>query len=174
MFFSTLNCLCSRCQGHPFPQTAWLFIIRSVLAFTGKGRQRLQLGCLCLLPNSPSVKTLLLIIYWAVMKWQMIYWEPKPVFQWWTFLSFCVAACPVPCNCWGNKRMELAAEGPRTITHTCPHFTSWSIPVWFNSLLLLKNSICLIELLDSKNLNPMHFNHSYQISLCIVLVINRL
>lgn len=41
-------------------------------------------------------------------------------------------------------------EGPETITHKCPRFRSHHIPVWFNSLLLLKNSICLIELLGSK------------------------
>lgn len=53
-------------------------------------------------------------------------------------------------------------KNPRTIIHICPHFRSQSIPVWFNSLLLLKKSICLIELLGSKVwMNSMHFNHSY-------------
>lgn len=62
---------------------------------------RLYFFRLC--PPSPSVKTLLLIICWAVMKWQMIYWEPKTVFQRRAVLSLCVAALLASCDCRGHK-----------------------------------------------------------------------
>lgn len=96
--FNAVNCLLSwRC-------VLWgnLRVISYTkhLAFIETPDLQLQLYFLC--PHSLSVKTLLLIIYWAVMKWQMIYWEPKTVFQRRTFLSFGARLLPASSNCRGN------------------------------------------------------------------------
>lgn len=107
-----------------------------------------SISCLCvLIPR--VVKTLLLIIYWAVMKWQMIYWEPKTLSIANVFLLLChspasILQPPKPqikrrqwWRCWPSLRKAQVSD--RTL-----------FLILFNSLLLLKNSICLIELFDSK------------------------
>lgn len=100
--FNAVNCLLYSCRVL-LRRNLRVISYTKHLPFTEKPDLQLQLYFLCLCPHSLSVKTLLLIIYWTVMKWQMIYWEPKTVFQRWTFLSFCVAVLPASPHCRRNK-----------------------------------------------------------------------
>lgn len=102
LIFNAVNCLLYWCSVLLWGDRGAVSCTKR-LPFSEKPDPQLQLYFLRLCPRSLSVKTLLLIIYWAVMKWQMIYWEPKTVFQRRTFLSFCTAALPASSNGRGHK-----------------------------------------------------------------------
>lgn len=148
LIFHAVNCLLSWCCV--LGGNLRVMSYTKHLPFTETPDLWLQLYFLCLSPHSLSVKTLLLIIYWAVMKWQMIYWEPKTVFPRRTFLSFCAAVLPASSNCRGTNKRSSGLEGLAGSLIKAHISDRTLLLIWFNSPLLLKNSICLIELFDSK------------------------
>lgn len=170
LIFNAVNSLLYGCSILPW-ESLRVIPYTKHLPFSEKPDLELQLYFLCLCPHCLSVKTLLLIIYCAVMKWQMIYWDPKTVFQRWTFLSFCMAIPPASSSFWGDKDRKLRAEGaaPSLVKVHISGRTLFLI--WFNSPLLLKNSICLIELFDSKIWIPCIFTIRIKFP-CVYIFIN--
>lgn len=110
LIFHAVNCLLSWCcvLGGNL-RVIFLYKAPSILQ---KRQTYGWLYFLCLSPHSLSVENFIAhYLTWAVMKWQMIYWEPKTVFPRRTFYPFVLRSCPASSNCRGTNKRSSGLEG---------------------------------------------------------------
>lgn len=161
-FLSAVNCLLYRCVSL-FRGDLRVISYTWHLVLAESQTCRLScISCVCvLIPQVWKLYCSLSTELWWSDGWFI--GSQKTVFQCWTFLSFCTAVSPawlpeLPRQATNKRNSTLEGPGP---PHKGLYCWSTLFLILFNSLLLLKISICLIELFDSKILNSMHFSHSY-------------